>query len=153
MIRSNTVGGLVLFAGLLSWAIGCSENSVSTGRDTGSRDGVLVHITHGNDDPHAVLMGLKKAVMMSEDHDVLVYFDVKGVEVVLKEAPDLAHAPFPSSKTQLKDLMEKGVGLLACPGCLKAAGKKPEDLMPGVQVAVKDAFFDFTRGRILTFAY
>jgi hypothetical protein len=36
---------------------------------------------------------------------------------------------------------------------LKAAGRTPADLMPGVKVADKDAFFSFTRGRILTLDY
>jgi hypothetical protein len=33
------------------------------------------------------------------------------------------------------------------------AGFKPEDLMEGVQVAQKDIFFNFTKGRILTLDY
>jgi hypothetical protein len=38
-------------------------------------------------------------------------------------------------------------------GCLKAAGKTADDLAPGVQIADKDKFFSFTRGRILTLDY
>lgn len=45
------------------------------------------------------------------------------------------------------------VTLMACPGCLKAAGKSVGDLAPGVKVAEKEAFFSFTRGRILTLDY
>jgi len=40
-----------------------------------------------------------------------------------------------------------------CPGCLEAAGHKPEDVMEGVRIAQKDQFFDFTEGRILTLDY
>jgi hypothetical protein len=36
---------------------------------------------------------------------------------------------------------------------LEAAGKSAEDLMEGIQVANKEAFFDFTDGRILTLDY
>jgi hypothetical protein len=42
---------------------------------------------------------------------------------------------------------------MACPGCLKNAGKTPEDLRPGITVADKDKFFNFTKGRILTLNY
>jgi hypothetical protein len=42
---------------------------------------------------------------------------------------------------------------MACPGCLKAAGKTAADLAPGIQVADKAAFFGFTKGRILTLDY
>jgi hypothetical protein len=39
------------------------------------------------------------------------------------------------------------------PGLLEGRGKTPADLMPGVKVADKDAFFSFTKGRILTLDY
>jgi len=66
---------------------------------------------------------------------------------------DSVPPPFNSSKTTLKNLTGKGIPILACPGCMKAAGKTASDLMQGIQVANKDAFFDFTKGRILTLDY
>jgi hypothetical protein len=42
---------------------------------------------------------------------------------------------------------------MACPGCLKAAGKSPADLAPGILVADKARFFSFTKGRILALDY
>jgi predicted peroxiredoxin len=98
-------------------------------------------------------MALKMASHMIEDKDVLVYFDIKGIEVVLKDSKDLTYSNFPSSHTQLKNLVAKGVHFYVCPGCLEAAGKKPEDVMQGVKIADKQAFFDFTKGRILTLDY
>ena len=91
--------------------------------------------------------------MMSRDHDVLVYFDIKAVEAVLKDAQDVSYAQFTPLKTQLVELRKGGVTLMACPGCLKAAGKTPADLAPGVEVAEKSRFFSFTKGRILTLDY
>lgn len=117
------------------------------------RDGVFIHVSHGEDDPHRVLMALSMANIMADGRDVLVYFDIKGIDVVLKGAKDLAYSHFPSSKEQLSMLPKKGVILMACPGCLKAAGKTPTDLAPGVQVADKDRFFSFTKGRILALDY
>jgi predicted peroxiredoxin len=117
------------------------------------RDGVFVHVSHGKDDPHRLLMALSMANMMAEDHDVAVYFDIEAVEVVLKEAPDVSYAHFKPSGAQLADLKQKGVPLMACPGCLKAAGKSAADLAPGILVAEKARFFSFTKGRILTLDY
>jgi predicted peroxiredoxin len=117
------------------------------------RDGVFIHISHGLDDPHRVLMALQMASIMAEDHDVLVYFDIKGIEVVLEGAPNITYSHFTASRTQLFDLRERGVLLMACPGCLRAAGKGLEDLAEGIYIADKDAFFDFTKGRILTLDY
>lgn len=117
------------------------------------KDGILIHVTAGPDNPHRVLMPLQMAAMMSETQDVLMYFDIDAVKVVLKDAPDLTYAQFPSSQTQIRKLLEKGVPLYACPGCLEAGGYKPEDVMEGVQIAEKDKFFSFTKGRIVTLDY
>ena len=117
------------------------------------RDGVFIHISHGNDDPHRLLMALNMAKLMADDHDVLVYIDIKGVDAVLKDSPDITFSPFPSSKTQFNVLLKQGVTLMVCPGCLKAAGKKKDDVANGIRIADKKTFFDFTKGRILTLDY
>jgi predicted peroxiredoxin len=117
------------------------------------QEGVFVHISHGTAEPHRVLMGLRMANVMSSDKDVLVYFDVKGVEVVLKDAEEIVREPFESAQTQLKTLLQQGVEVYVCPSCLEAAGATPEQVIEGVQIANKDAFFGFTDGRILTIDY
>jgi len=117
------------------------------------KDGVFVHISHGSDDVHRTLMGLQMAVKMSEDKNVLVYFDISGIDVVLKDSKDYMFSVFPSSKTQLNKLLSKGVTLMVCPGCLKAAGKTENDLMDGLKIADKNKFLNFTSGRILTIDY
>ncbi|MCU0303049.1 MAG: DsrE family protein [Thermoanaerobaculales bacterium] len=144
---------LIVTAGLA--LLGCAPQTHEAPAEPAPppRDGVLLHVSSGPDDPHRVLMALRMAELMAADRDVLVYFDIQGIGVVLADAVDLTFAEFPSSRTQLARLGELGVPLYACPGCLAAAGKTPEDLAPGIRVADKDAFFDFTKGRILTLDY
>ena len=117
------------------------------------RDGVFLHISHGQDDPHRFLMALNMANIMADDYDVLVYFDINAVNAVLNDSEDIVFAHFPSSKDALAALKAKKVVLMACPGCLKAAGKTKEDLAEGIQIADKKVFFSFTKGRILTLDY
>ena len=117
------------------------------------KDGVFVHISHGTDDPHRMLMGLTMAERMSADKDVILYIDITGIDVVLKDSPDLTLEPFASSKKLIQNLLSKGITIMACPTCLKAAGKTPEDLAEGISVADKDKFFNYTKGRILTIDY
>ncbi len=138
----------ILFA-----AVGLCFAGDSTADAQETQNGVFIHVTHGADDPHRVLMALSMATIMSEDHDVLVYFDIKGIEVVLKDAANLTYSHFVSSKEQLAALSKKGVTLMACPGCLKAVKKTQNDLASGVQLADKKVFFSFTKGRILTLDY
>jgi predicted peroxiredoxin len=154
--------GLLLIAGLM--IISCNQNPKSTkddnkGMQTAScckdsvRDGIFIHITESYNDPHRVLMPLKMAVMMAKDKDVIVYMDIHAVELLVKGVKDMKYADFESFQTYIKQLVEKKVGVYACPTCLKIAGFKPEDLMDGVKVAQKDKFFDFTKGRIITLDY
>ncbi len=117
------------------------------------RDGVFIHITHSSDDPHRAVMPLKMATMMAMDKDVLVYLDIKGIELVLKNAKDVAYPTFPSAQESLKILIDKGITVFACPGCMKAAGKTADDLIAGVKMAEKETFFNFTKGRIITLDY
>jgi predicted peroxiredoxin len=123
----------------------CSKDSV--------RDGIFIHITESYNDPHKVLMPLKMAAMMSKEKDVLVYMDIHAVELLVKGAKDLNFADFESAQTYIKQLTDNKVGVYACPTCLKIAGFKPEDLMEGVQIAQKDKFFNFTKGKIISLDY
>ena len=122
--------------------------------DQPARDGVFIHISHGANHAHRALMPLKMAGIMAGDHDVLVYLDIDAVHLALKDAPEVAMEPyFPSSRALITGLLEKKVTVMVCPTCLKVAGKTETDLMPGVALADKDAFFSFTKGRILTLDY
>ena len=115
------------------------------------KDGMFIHVT--SNDPHRVLMALNMADMVSKDHDVVLYFDIEGVDVLVKDAENLEYAHFPDSFTLINKLNDKDIKIMACPGCLKAAGFTPEDLMGGIDVADKESFFNFTKGRIITLDY
>jgi predicted peroxiredoxin len=128
------------------------KTSVANTQDS-VRDGVFIHITESYSDPHRVLMPLKMANMMAADKDVLVYMDIHTVELLVKGSKDISFADFESAHTYIKGLVDKKVTVFACPTCLKIAGFKPEDLLEGVQVAQKDKFFNFTKGRIVTLDY
>ncbi len=150
-----TINRCLLVAACIMAVIACAAPTTTYEPDASPppRDGVFIHISHGSDDPHRVLMALRMAEMMAADRDVLVYFDIDGIEVVLAGASTVEHEAFPDSRTQIEALLGLGVPLYACPGCLAAAGKTAGDLADGIQVADKDAFFDFTDGRILTLDY
>ena len=153
--------GLLILLGMLM--ISCDQGSKqkytieqeeSTLADlTQTKDGVFIHITESYSDPHRVLMPLKMAVMMADVKDVLVYMDIHAVELLVTGAKDLNFADFESFQTYIKQLAEKNVNVYACPTCLKIAGINPEELMDGVQLAQKEKFFDFTKGRIITLDY
>lgn len=134
---------ILFFCGLFLNA--CSNQNV--------RDGVFFHISCSYDNPHKVLMALSLANKMSEDKDVIVFLDIRGVEIALKEAEDVTMENFESMKSLLRKLIDKKIEIMVCPMCLKKAGKQPEDLIEGAKLADKEKFFSFTKGRILTLDY
>jgi predicted peroxiredoxin len=152
---------LLFIAGLM--IMSCNQNprketSSLIAKQTASieesvKDGIFIHIKESYNDPHRVLMPMKMANLMASDKDVLVYMDIHAVELLVKGARDMSYEDFESFQTYIKQLVEKNVGIYACPTCLKIAGLNPEDLMDGVNVAEKDKFFAFTKGRILTLDY
>jgi predicted peroxiredoxin len=144
---------LVFFLVLVTLAFHKADEVHSTPGNAAPGDGVFVHMTRDHADPHRVLMPLQMAMIMAEDKDVLLYLDIDAVKLVTKSAADVTYKDFMPLKASLKKLMELGVGIYACPGCMKAAGIEAADLISGVKVAEKDRFFDFTEGRIITLNY
>ena len=142
----------VLFAISSCRNTGTSPQATTTSGEN-VRDGVFIHITECYDDPHRVLMPLKMATMMAEDKDVIVYMDIHAVHLLVKDAEDIQFADFESAHTYIRKLLDMKVGVYACPTCLGIAGYEPSDLMEGIQVAQKDRFFNFTKGRIITLDY
>lgn len=133
---------------------GETDNSQQEATPEEMNDGVFIHLSHGPENPHRVLMALRMAEIMSEDKDVMVYFDIEGVHVVLEDSENVTmEGDFPNSHEQLQMLIDRNVTLQVCPGCLKAAGKTPEEVMEGIEIADKDDFFNFTDGRILSIDY
>ncbi len=61
-----------------------------------NKDGIFLHISSGYDNPHKVLMELKMASMMFMDKDVIVYIDIKGVEMLVKTSKDMKFNDFPT---------------------------------------------------------
>ena len=143
---------IILIAVVLAALLAC-QNGITVDDDAAVKDGVFVHIKAGPEDAHSVLMALQMAYMMSEDRDVAVYMDIKAVHVFVKDAPDLALEPFPSARTILDTLLVREVPVMVCPGCMKVANLELEDLLDGIMLANKEAFFNFTEGRILTLDY
>jgi predicted peroxiredoxin len=154
---------LIFFIAIGLLMISCNQNSDQTSTDkttdktapdsSSIKNGVLVHITEGYNDPHRVLMALQMAKKMAEDYDVIIYADIHAVEFLVKDAKDIAFKDFEPAQSSIKTLLEKKTGIYVCPTCLEVAGFKPEDLMEGIKTADKDIFFSFTKGKIVTLDY
>lgn len=122
------------------------------------QEGVIIHIKSSpetSEGKHRIVMGLTLASKaIDSGKKALVFFDVKGVTVPLKDSPDITHESHPgsfqSSKATIADILKKGGRIMVCQPCLKVAGHSKEDMMEGIEEGKVSTFFDFTDGRIVT---
>ncbi len=147
----------MMIIGAMLLMLSCVENTPRNNQDEKAaepaRDGIFLHITHDHDDPHRVLMPLQMATMMAPGKDVLIYLDIDAVNLVTKDAEDITYGHFTPMKESMNNLLEMGVSIYACPGCMKIAGIEESDLAEGIQVAEKEKFFSFTEGNIVSLSY
>ncbi len=129
------------------------EEKTETGIAANAKDGVFFHISTGVETPKRALMALSLAAKFAESHDVALFFDLEGVNLITKNAKNLELEHYLPSKDALAKLLEKNVLIMACPMCVKAAGLTSDDLLEGVIIAEKEKFFNFTKGRIINLDY
>ena len=108
------------------------------------RDGVFVHISHGVDSPHRLLMALKMAVTMAEDKkDVLVYCDIEAVKVLVTGAQTVTFGNFPSSHELLNRLKELKVTVTCLPHLYEDREHRAKRSLPRCQCRTKGSLFFF----------
>ena len=145
---------LALLALAIFTAVSCIRvDNTSLPETEPTKDGIFIHISKGAEDAHKVLMALMLADKFSTSKDVLVFFDMAGIEMVSNKAPNLELDPFDPSDEVFDRLLANGVTILACPACMKVAGVSEDNLREGISTAEKEMFFDFTEGRILSLDY
>ena len=138
---------------IVVFIISCNQTQNKQVQAPKPKDGVFIHIKEGYKNPHKVLMPMKMATLMADDKAVLIYMDIDAVNLLVKGAKDLTYKGFESFQTYMNQLLAKNVGIYACPGCLNVADIKKDQLWDGIQIAQKDKFFNFTKGRIITLDY
>ncbi len=94
----------ILCASMMLVLMSCNNEGI--GNHEIIKDGAFIHISHGSDDLHRALMGLQMAEKMSEDKDVLVYFDISGIEIVLNEFRGFYIFYFPKLKDPVAKIIE-----------------------------------------------
>ncbi len=116
-----------------------------------TREGLLLHMSKGEDHAHEVLMPLSLGLKMHEAKAVQFFLDIDAVNLVKKGAEPVSFRGFDhASNILIERLLAAGVGIHVCPMCMKAAGMTEDDLIEGVVVAGPDTFHGFTSGRIVT---
>lgn len=143
-----------LFFTLLTFILLFTVPASPQAKEGEARDGVFIHITHGREDAHRLLMGFKMALNMAEaGKDVIIYCDIEAVKTLTEKAKDIKLKEFLSLHEMITKLHGMNIKIMACPTCMKVAGINEKQLRKEVIVANRDYFFNFTKGRILTLDY
>lgn len=130
MVPRTALIALMLSAAALG---GCNE-AAKVGLETPRP--LLISVTSGVENPHAVTMALQLAGHgLADGRAVLLFFNVRGAAIPTKTLDaTLAHGDRPIRQL-LADRLAEGATVLVCPHCMKAMGVSADDLVAGAQVA------------------
>lgn len=97
---------------------------------------ILVHATHGNDDPErATLAFIVGNVAASADQDTVVLLTIEGVWLGTKGYADGIHKQgFPPLKEIIASFVSNGGQIWACGTCTKPRGIGEADLIEGARI-------------------
>ena len=91
---------------------------------------------------------------LEEGRHVVMFFNVKGVWIPSNAlADDLAFQEDQPIKTQLADLIQRGVDVDVCPICMKALGVEESGLIDGANVTTRHSLFANIDANTAVFTY
>lgn len=160
MFRTATATALltvILLAGCESSSTNKS-GAANAGEATAdsSKSIVLLSVTSdAKQSPQSVDMAIKLAgFSLDEGRQVVMFFQVKGVTCPTKGFPDeFAFQENDPIKSQLQQLIERGVDVHVCPICMKGLDVQAEDLIEGAKVTTRPSLFENIGANTAVFTY
>jgi predicted peroxiredoxin len=107
------------------------------GKATARKAALLINVTRGREDLHAVSMALGLArSALDEGHRVIVFFNV-AAPIFASSAlgEDVQQAGSKPISQQVRDIVRGGGRVLVCSHCLAVANIDRSSLLPGVALA------------------
>jgi len=142
-------------AGYKARLAGAGREGVRTDGGPVSKRGVLVNITAGKDDLHAVSMALGLAQHALDDgRDAAVFLNVAAPVFAAKDLPqDVQYADFPPVSKMLADFMDSGGKVYVCRHCSHVCGVEEDELIEGISVTGHTDLFPQLDGGTAVFSY
>jgi len=118
-------------------------------------EGVLINLTRGKDDLHAVTMAINMATQAREaGRPTTLFLNVHAPALAAKDLPeDVMMAGETPVKKLLSDFMSKGGQVVVCAHCLQVADMKKEDLVAGAQVVDGKQMLELVGRDVLSLSY
>ncbi len=117
---------------------------------------LVINLTSGVEDLHAVVMGLHFAEHgLADGRQVVVFFNVKAPPLARKTLDDsVRFKEMPPVRTMVADLLKQGAKMVVCPMCAEITGVETDELTPGIEM-IKDRkqIFDHLHADSVVFTY
>jgi len=123
--------------------------------DHSAKQPLLVNITHGKDDLHAVCMGLGLAQSALKDgRTAIVFLNVEAPVFAAKDlGEDVKFADFPPVKTMLADFLAAGGRVLVCGHCAHVVHLDTQNVIDGAKILAQGELFAALPPGSVVFSY
>jgi len=164
-MRTSTLFAAIMISCSAIMSGGCSNSSDDgaapkptddrTASSQSDSYGVVLNITRGKDDLHAVSMAVALANhSLEHGHETVIFLNVHAPELAVKNlGDDVKYADFPPVRKMLTTFMEKGGTLYACEHCTSVCGVKSAELLDGIVITKHGTLLAELNGNSLVFSY
>ena len=134
---------------------GCSKDSTPPSTAADVETGILLNLTTGPDDLHAVSMGLNLAKTAAERGlPVVVFLNVEAPVFASTTLPaDTRYEDFPPVQEMLSAIMASGGKVFVCGHCAEVSGVDLTTLIPEVVVSEHGSLLDELGPGLVGFSY
>jgi predicted peroxiredoxin len=117
---------------------------------------LVINLTSGTEDLHAVVMGLHFAEHgLADGREVVIFFNVKAPPLARKELSDtVKFKEMPPVRAIIADLLKQGAKMVVCPMCAEITGVEADQLAPGIDmIEDRKQIFDHMHFNSVVFTY
>jgi predicted peroxiredoxin len=152
----SSLGGIAVLAWLLGSA-GAGEQAAKKPAQPGpNKPTLVINLTSGESDLHAVAMGLHFAEHgLADSREVVVFVNVKSPPLARKDLADsVRFQDMPPIKQMIAKLQQGGAKMVVCPMCAEVMGVKAAELAPGIKmIQYRKQIFDHLHANSVVFSY
>ncbi len=147
---------VAVLAGCGRPAVDSAEASKAPPKPAAEKPTLVINLTSGEDDLHAVMMGLHLAEHgVAAERQTVVFFNVKAPPLARKELADTVRlGDMMPVGEMIAKLQKDGVTMLVCPMCAEVMGVEADQLAEGIKM-IEDRMqlFDHLHAGATVFTY
>ena len=154
-VPTEKILAAIAAAGYKGQLAAAKQHPAATAAATATKPPILVNVTRGKDQLHAVAMAIGLAQSAIKDgRGATIFLNVEAPVFVAKDLdPELKCEGFPPVKKMLADFIGMGGRVLVCGHCAHLAKVKPENMVGGVKVVAQGELFAAISPGTVVFSY